>query len=564
MTYQTKYHFVSKIGFPGTGKGQILEPTDLSIDMTHNIMYVADKDNNRIQKFDTSGNYIASWGSEGSDKGQFKQPADLAIDFSDNIIFVVDIGNNRIQKFDTNGKILGMWGSFGRNIGYFDHPGDIALDTEGKLVYVVDIGNHRVHKFDYDGKFISSWGSLGTGEGRFNRPAGVTYDSSGIVFVVDTNNNRVQKFDEEGNFLGMWGQLGKGRGQFDNPVSLNIDPTSNYLYISDSGNKRIEIFNKNGNYIDEWGVDGTADGEFERPVSVSFGDNGRVYVVDKDRGDIQVFSTSTTSASNDAIKKTTKTIKETEVSKSNQQFSAKLSGSNEVPPTDSKASGTASFTIRDNAVYYKIEVSRMEDVTGAHLHNAKEGSNGDVVAILDTTNPAEGSISSFDLTGPLERKTINDLVDLMGKGTVYVNLHSPIFPDGEIRGHVKPANFASSPLQTRIQPDMTSKDTQLVSVIVYNANKQMGTLNICAFDGTEPISNCVNANIGNLADSKNSDRFEAALLKVKTDKNLVKDSDITVCFDPLSEQRYSWGGCWDIQNTPNGELYTEYDMTGLK
>jgi 6-phosphogluconolactonase (cycloisomerase 2 family) len=305
-SYTTKYHFVSKMGFPGSGKAQMLEPTDLSIDLAHNIMYVADKNNNRIQKFDMNGRYIASWGSLGSGSGQFNNPADLAGDYSANVMFVADLGNNRIQKFDTNGSFLDMWGSFGKGSGQFDHVGDIDLDTKSKFVYTTDIGNHRVQKFDYDGKFISSWGSLGTGEGQFNRPAGIAYDSSGIVFVVDTKNNRIQKFDKEGNFLGMWGQLGKGTGQFDNPVSLNIDPTSNYLYVSDSGNKRIEIFDQKGNYINEWGIDGTSDGEFERPVSIAFGNSGQVYVVDKDRSDIQVFGTSFTNPASTSLKSSKK------------------------------------------------------------------------------------------------------------------------------------------------------------------------------------------------------------------------------------------------------------------
>jgi DNA-binding beta-propeller fold protein YncE len=317
--FATGYYFVSKIGFPGTGKGQILEPTDLSIDLTRNVLYVADKNNDRIQKLDTNGNYLTS---------QFLSPADLAVDFSANIIFVSDLGNNRIQKFDTNGNFLHMWGSFGRGFGQFDHVGDIALDTKERLVYVTDIGNHRVQKFDYDGKFISSWGSLGSGQGRFDRPAGLDYDSSGIVYVVDTNNNRIQKFDTEGNFLGMWGQYGKKPGQFDNPVSLNIDSTSGYFYVSDAGNKRIVIFDQKGKYVDGWGVDGGDDGEFERPVSVAFGNNGRVYVVDKDRGDIQIFANDGKNAISST--KTTKSISKS--APSTLQFSAKLSSSEEVPP----------------------------------------------------------------------------------------------------------------------------------------------------------------------------------------------------------------------------------------
>lgn len=99
----SKYVYLGRLGFPGTGAGQVLEPTDLRIDTEDNMIYVADKDNNRIDVFNTTGKYVTSWGSEGSGKGQFKQPGDLAADFSEGVIFVSEIGNNRIQKFSYEG-----------------------------------------------------------------------------------------------------------------------------------------------------------------------------------------------------------------------------------------------------------------------------------------------------------------------------------------------------------------------------------------------------------------------------------------------------------------------------
>ena len=131
------------------------------------------------------------------------------------------------------------------------------------------------------------------------------------------------------------------------------------------------------------------------------------------------------------------TVKPIVPSPSASQFSARLSGSNEVPPTESEASGTASFSVDNDVITYKIEVSRMNDVLRAFLQNAKEGSNGDVVVVLDTGNLAEGTITSSTLVGPLEGKSVSDLVDLIKKGEIYVNLHSPDFQDGEIRGQVK-------------------------------------------------------------------------------------------------------------------------------
>ena len=58
--------------------------------------------NNRIQKFDSSGNFITKWGSNGSGDGQFNGPQGVAVDGSGNV-YVVDAYNHRIQKF-TSGE----------------------------------------------------------------------------------------------------------------------------------------------------------------------------------------------------------------------------------------------------------------------------------------------------------------------------------------------------------------------------------------------------------------------------------------------------------------------------
>ena len=73
-------------------------------------MYVADYDNNRIQKFNSNGTFITKWGSNGSADGQFNDPQGVAVDSSGNV-YVADYYNNRIQKFNSNGTFITKWGS---------------------------------------------------------------------------------------------------------------------------------------------------------------------------------------------------------------------------------------------------------------------------------------------------------------------------------------------------------------------------------------------------------------------------------------------------------------------
>ena len=69
--------------------------------MAHGLIIVAGGDNDRIQKFDSSGNYLAQWGSPGSGDGEFSNASDIAVDAAGNV-YVVDTINNRIQKFAAN------------------------------------------------------------------------------------------------------------------------------------------------------------------------------------------------------------------------------------------------------------------------------------------------------------------------------------------------------------------------------------------------------------------------------------------------------------------------------
>ncbi|MGI0052054.1 MAG: CHRD domain-containing protein, partial [Nitrososphaeraceae archaeon] len=75
--------------------------------------------------------------------------------------------------------------------------------------------------------------------------------------------------------------------------------------------------------------------------------------------------------------------------------------------------------------------------------------NGDVITTLFTSkNPndtingtlVEGKIVSTDLQGPLEEKTIADLVNLINTTQTYVNIHSIEYPNGEIRGQITTVN----------------------------------------------------------------------------------------------------------------------------
>lgn len=130
------------------------------------------------------------------------------------------------------------------------------------------------------------------------------------------------------------------------------------------------------------------------------------------------------------------------------KFSATLSGNNEVPPVDTKATGAATYRTAANetVIKYKVNITGFSDATGAHIHMGKAGANGDVIVDLlkdSKKNPTKlgmairGNITDSDLTGPMQGKTLSDLISAINSGDTYTNVHTPGHPDGEIRGQIE-------------------------------------------------------------------------------------------------------------------------------
>ena len=141
-------------------------------------------------------------------------------------------------------------------------------------------------------------------------------------------------------------------------------------------------------------------------------------------------------------------------------YDAPLSGENEVPPVQSSATGLAEFTPPVNdTIKYRINITGISGATGAHIYSGQAGENGEVIADLltDTTKNKDtsygmtirGNLSDSSLKGPMEGKTLEDLVVAMDSGQTYVNIHTAQQPDGEVRGQIINSENAESAEQAQ-------------------------------------------------------------------------------------------------------------------
>jgi len=89
--------------------------------------------------------FVSKWGTEGTGDGQFNRPIGIAV-ASDGSVYVADSQNDRIQKFTPQGVFVSKWGTQGTGEGEFSHPNDVAMASDGSI-YVTDYWNNRIQKF---------------------------------------------------------------------------------------------------------------------------------------------------------------------------------------------------------------------------------------------------------------------------------------------------------------------------------------------------------------------------------------------------------------------------------
>jgi len=141
-------------------------------------------------------------------------------------------------------------------------------------------------------------------------------------------------------------------------------------------------------------------------------------------------------------------------------FMVHLRGSEEVPPRDTKAQGTAVLELSDDgqSLHFRLIVANIDNVVLAHLHRAPAGTNGGIVVNLFLGGVAgsgrfngilaEADITAADLIGTLAGAPLESLLSEIEAGNIYLNVHTndgvdPTntgpgdFPGGEIRGQVR-------------------------------------------------------------------------------------------------------------------------------
>jgi len=105
-----------EVGGQPTPCGNFCSTTDVAF-ATDGHVFIADGYRNaRILEYTAEGRKVREWGAAGTGPGQFRLPHSIQIG-PDNIVYVADRENGRIQRFDRTGAFLGEWTQYGKTFG---------------------------------------------------------------------------------------------------------------------------------------------------------------------------------------------------------------------------------------------------------------------------------------------------------------------------------------------------------------------------------------------------------------------------------------------------------------
>ncbi len=193
-------------GKPGCDATHLDQPTDMAVTPAGDVFVSDGYGNNRVVQFNGQGKFVQAWGEMGVQPGQFSTPHAIARD-SQGRLYVADRNNVRIQIFDETGKLLDVWNDLLTPWGFWITAGDdiwvcgsspMGWRPEDEVLGCPP-KDQLFMRLDRTGKLCQLWTvPKGNGPGS---PAGeldwvhcLAVDSEGSIYAGDIKGERIQKF----------------------------------------------------------------------------------------------------------------------------------------------------------------------------------------------------------------------------------------------------------------------------------------------------------------------------------------------------------------------------------
>jgi len=190
--------FVVQFGHAGASKGDadndnVKQAADMQVFKGE--LFVADGyGNHRVVVLDAkTGKFKRAWQSNGGTPFEIVHAIEVS---NDGLVYVADRQHQRVQVFSTAGvfkqeaKVGGENGQMSGAAGFAFSP-----DRAQQYLYVGDLGNNQINILDRQSlKIVGKFGKAGTAPGDFNVLHEIAADSKGNLYTAETRSRRVQRF----------------------------------------------------------------------------------------------------------------------------------------------------------------------------------------------------------------------------------------------------------------------------------------------------------------------------------------------------------------------------------
>lgn len=182
---------------PGNDSEHFNLPTDVAV-LPDGSFYVSDGyGNSRVIKFSKDGTYLFEWGTFGNKQAQFNIPHGIDLDNEGNV-YVADRENNRIQKFDSQGNFIKLWQNQ-----VTDQLYSVTIDNRNNHLFGIDylivddtiVKGSDIFRFDLNANLQVQFGRSNHYDGPVSRYHDIQIDHEGNIYVGDILGNRIQKFE---------------------------------------------------------------------------------------------------------------------------------------------------------------------------------------------------------------------------------------------------------------------------------------------------------------------------------------------------------------------------------
>ena len=167
--------------------GLLNEPTDLTINAAGEVFVLVGhgRGEPRLVKFDRTGKLMTSWGGPGTGPGKFDTPHSIVVDQA-GLLYVADRQNRRVQIFDDEGTYIKEWAFKGLPCGLHLH--------NDQQMYLASGFAGEILRLDENGKALGRTGQPGKGLGEFGEAHYMTMAPNGDIWVADTVRPALHRF----------------------------------------------------------------------------------------------------------------------------------------------------------------------------------------------------------------------------------------------------------------------------------------------------------------------------------------------------------------------------------